>query len=274
MSERIELPFGLEIDITHACNLHCPGCAHYSDYGFAKHVPFAEAAEWMIAASKRLRPQQFSLLGGEPSLHPEAASYVVLAARLWPDVPRAFISNGLLLYRQDILLEALAETRTHVEVSFHSPLDQDYVGKFRKAAELLREKADHYNLSITIRDTQYLFYKNYRGEGPGMRPFNDGEPEESWKHCVSKACLTIHQGRLWKCPPIAFLRMALQKHGIEQEPEWQPYLGYAGIGLDVSDQELFQFLERNYLPETICGMCPKKIEYRALEDVTTFRTYK
>src|SRR5207244_5365780 len=59
----------LELHVTHACNLACESCSHYSDHGHRGNLDLAEADRWMAAWSGRLHIEQFNLLGGEPTIH-------------------------------------------------------------------------------------------------------------------------------------------------------------------------------------------------------------
>jgi len=92
-----------------------------------------------------------------------------------------------------------------------------------------------------------------------MRPFNDGNPRQSWHICHNRACPTIHLGRLWKCPPIAFLGLVAGKFGLAEVEEWKPYLAYEGIAPEATDEELGLFLRRE--EEDICRMCPSALEF-------------
>ena len=89
-----------------------------------------------------------------------------------------------------------------------------------------------------------------------MQLFDDGDPESSWRNCPAKWCLQLYEGKLWKCPAIAYLEMQDRKHGLGEA--WQPYLEYEALGSDCSDAELREFVERR--AERVCGMCPARVE--------------
>ena len=81
-SRTLGVPFGrpevplLELHVTHACNLACESCSHYSDHGHRGNLDPSEADRWMAAWSGRLRVDHFNLLGGEPTIHPRLAEFV------------------------------------------------------------------------------------------------------------------------------------------------------------------------------------------------------
>ena len=66
----------LEIHVVHSCNLTCESCSHYSNQGHDGIVSLAEADQWMRAWHHRVRPRTFSLLGGEPTIHPQLTDFV------------------------------------------------------------------------------------------------------------------------------------------------------------------------------------------------------
>lgn len=85
-----------------------------------------------------------------------------------------------------------------------------------------------------------------------MKPFDDGDPEASWRNCPAKWCLQLHDGKLWKCPAIAYLDMQYRKFGLGEE--WRASLMYEPLTADAGDVELRQFVEKR--SESACGMCP------------------
>jgi MoaA/NifB/PqqE/SkfB family radical SAM enzyme len=98
----------LEMHVTHACNLACESCSHYSNHRHKGHVGLAEADGWMSAWSRRVTVGLFSLLGGEPTIHPELAKFVPLARRHWPRARIEIVTNGFFLDRHEDLPAAMA----------------------------------------------------------------------------------------------------------------------------------------------------------------------
>ncbi|OAN45579.1 hypothetical protein A6A04_06685 [Paramagnetospirillum marisnigri] len=263
------LPFGIEMDIAQSCNLHCRFCSHYSNYGLKGLVPLKDSAPWLAALKRRVIPKHFQLLGGEPTLNPELCDYIVFVRELWPEVDLIVASNGLLLDRQPDLWRVLAETGAKLAISRHSSLDQAYLAKFEPAMDKAREQASRFGVDLTIRQGYAAFARTYLGEGPSMRPYAEGNPAASWELCTSKYCTTLFRGRLWKCPPIAFLPLVAAKFGLDSVPEWQPYLSYGGLDVMASASDYAAFLNANYAPQSICGMCPTRWEIHEHVDVMT-----
>ncbi len=93
-----------------------------------------------------------------------------------------------------------------------------------------------------------------------MQPFADGKPRQSWSHCPAKTCPQIFEGRIWKCAPLAYLRMQDAKYRLSSS--WAPYLQYSPLDPACTDVELVEFFRRE--DEPVCGMCPAAPEPLAL----------
>ena len=125
-----------------------------------------------------------------------------------------------------------------------------------KQINLLDEAKKKYDFEAEIRKGLH-FYSTYQGEGKDMKPYTENDPRAAWVACANKECRTIHNGRLYKCPPIAFLDLIADRFELRDKKEWKPYLAYEGIEPDVSQEELADFLLAQ--EEHICNMCPTKL---------------
>ena len=240
----------LEALITKQCNLHCDGCGNYTNYGLKDELSFDQNKEYYRLWSKRIYPDVFRILGGEPTIHKNLIDYINLAFEIWPESKRQLVTNGAFLSRHPGLKDTLRQTNTSILLSFHSN-DPKYLESMRPVIAHLKTFKD---IDVSFGDYR-RFTRLYRGLGSSMLPYEDNNPVESWKNCLANTCKNIWGGRLWKCPPIMGLKGALTHFGIENAPEWAPYLQYDGIGLDSSDEDLKRFLDLG--PEGICNMCPK-----------------
>ena len=240
----------LEMHITHACDLGCKYCAHYCDFGYGGEVPYAQGEEWLRAWAERLAPQKFRILGGEPLLHKDAESYVRLVAELFPDAKRDFTTNGLLLRKREDLLSAFIETNTMLTISLH-PLESKRQEAVVNDALILAYQHQEKGLQLRIVANKRRWKKYYQGEGNTILPFMDGAPEKSAQSCSTIQCKTLHQGKLWKCPPLAYLPLIADR--LETKRFWEPYLRYEPLGIDASDETIAAFIKGDSL---FCDMCP------------------
>ncbi len=256
-SRTLGVPFGrpevplLELHVTHACNLACESCSHYSDHGHRGNLDPSEADRWMAAWSGRLRVDHFNLLGGEPTIHPRLAEFVTLVRRHWPDARISIVTNGFFLHRHPDLPAALrAAGRADIWLSVHHG-DAAYTERLRPAREMLANWQRDHGIEVHIRPSLDQWTRRYRGFGAEMLPFEDGRPRRSWEICPSRWYKQLHDGKIWKCPPLAYLGM--QKARYELSEQWDPYLRYRPLDPSCGDRELDAFLAIE--DEAVCSMC-------------------
>lgn len=102
----------------------------------------------------------------------------------------------------------------------------------------------------------------YKRFGDNMMPFEDDDPQESWRRCGVKWCKQIYLGKLWKCPNLAYLQMQDKKFNLH--PKWNRYLTYRENNLQgqaieptATYEEIKTFYEEEHIPH--CAMCPAKV---------------
>lgn len=242
----------LEIHVAHGCNLTCESCAHFSNQGHTGLLSFEQAQDWFGAWSPRLSPLQVSLLGGEPALNPRLADIIKLARAHWPDARLIVVTNGFLLSRhQTDLPRELAAARAELHISIHFD-SVEYEAKLEPVRAQVDRWEEEFGIEVTWRPSESTWTRRYHGWGAEMKPFNDAAPRSSWEHCRARWCVQLHEGQLWKCPPLAYLPMQQQRHHIG--PEWDPYLAYEPLPPSCGEAELAKFISRE--DEPYCAMCP------------------
>jgi hypothetical protein len=243
----------VEIHAAHGCNLNCQSCSHYSNTATAKGLlSLDDALAWTNAWKQRIAPWKFRVLGGEPTLHPELTKIVVLMRQQWPDTLLELTTNGFFLQRHPELPRALAETKTTLIWSIHddSIIYNEHVVRIR---ELLKQWQSAYSFMVSAKDSHRGWTRRYHGEGADMLPYSDGRPEKSWGRCPARLAKQLHEGKLWKCPALAYLPLHKRTYPA-LPPAWDPYLAYEALDPSCSDEELKAFAAKQ--AETFCGMCP------------------
>ena len=104
--------YHFEIHITDHCNLNCKGCAHFSNLCKPTFADLGEFERDMRAMSEIFSAvDQVYLLGGEPLLHPDVASFVRAGRKFFPASRLYLMTNGTLVTRmKDEVWSALADT--------------------------------------------------------------------------------------------------------------------------------------------------------------------
>ncbi len=240
----------LEIHVSHACNLRCANCSHYCDIGYPQKINHDDALGSILAWSKKLHIDQFALLGGEPLLEKRVTEYVRIAAEAFPLAERRLVTNGVLLHaHDDALAQAIKETNTRLIISSHA-IPENQKPLLAKSLSKLKHWIQKYALNVTIKPIDSRWFKLYHGLGKKMLPFDDRCPEQSRARCVTP-CVNLHEGALWKCPPLAYLPMVIES--LHYKKAWEPYLAYRPLQLSASVQELAHIATDSHC----CAMCPK-----------------
>lgn len=242
----------LEIHVVHSCNLTCEGCSHYSNQGHKGTVSLDEADRWMKSWNRRVCPQMFSLLGGEPTIHPHLPEFLALTRKNWPAAELRLVTNGFFLHRHPTLPLVLKDDPNAVlYLSTHHDAPE-YREKQRPILELLAGWVKEYRIRVVGYDSYKNWTRRYQGFGSEMEPFQDGRPRRSWENCPAKYCAQLFEGKIWKCAPLAYLKLQDAKYQLSEK--WKSYLQYRPLEPGCSDEELHQFFARE--EESSCGMCP------------------
>ena len=246
----------LEIHITHECNLTCDGCLYFTNHRHAGIIPLVELQKSLARWSRRLVPESFAILGGEPCLHRDLTKIVHMARAQWPAPATRMevVTNGLLLHLHPQLPEALVATDTSLYISIHSTaaISPRYQEMISTSLDLARRWQTDYGIQL-VAEEQTTWYRGYTGSGSSMAPFEDGDPQRSWDNCVTgQQCFQLSEDRIWKCAPLAYL--SLQDRAYTLSEKWQPYLKYQALGPECTDGELVEFFNKK--AEPVCGMCP------------------
>lgn len=246
----------LEIHVAHACNLRCESCSHYSNQGHEGIVSLTAADHWMKLWNRRVSPKRFSLLGGEPTVHPQLAEFVALSRRNWPEAELQLVTNGFLLHRHPDLPAVLAnDARASIALSIHHTA-APYRKKLLPVISLLVDWTRRFGIRVESRPSHTGWTRRYEGVGAAMQPYADARPRQSWANCPARTCKQLFEERIWKCPATAYLPMQHAKYGLGEA--WRPYLDYEPLSPECSDAELEDFFSRE--DEPCCSMCPAEPE--------------
>ncbi len=245
----------IELHVAHACNLTCESCSHYSNHAHKGILDPAQAESWMRAWSRRITLTELNLLGGEPTMNPRLSEFVPLARKYWPTAHIRIITNGFFLHRHPALPSTLeADGNASLALSVHHN-DPAYIERLRPVFDLLAVWQRDHGTIVETRQSDQGWTRRYLGFGAEMLPFEDGRSRQSWEVCTARYCKQLHDGKLWKCPPLAYL--SLQKAKYDLSPKWDPYLQYTPLDPTCTDRELDDFLQRE--DEQACSMCSAEV---------------
>ena len=262
----------LELHVTHACNFTCEGCSHYSNHGHTGNISLDDCEEWLYGWSRRVKPKTFTILGGEPTLNKDLPEIVYMVRAMFPDPTTGIdvITNATGLHLQPRLPQMLVATGATLAVSIHSTEHPNYIKKFKRGYKLAKKWKHDLGVWVEFWDfTNKEWVRQYKGFGDRMMPYEDNNPRKSWEVCISKYAMQLHEGKLWKCPALAYLPMQAKKYNLSDK--WNPYLKYQSLDVDCTDEELEEFLNRE--DESFCSMCPANRDVYTKPDPTLPETY-
>jgi MoaA/NifB/PqqE/SkfB family radical SAM enzyme len=264
------IPF-LEWMVTTSCDLACPGCDRFIDHNHNWTEDFDLLKERMTAWSKHLDPDNLTIIGGEPLIHPRIYDILATANKYFNHATIELFTNGLLLPKKPKLYKKLKNLDCDVKIciSYHNRqseirnLIDSNIEKyfFRKDNwRLIGNKTwKAGSVTIEISDmTEGGWYDYRKVVNNKLKPWNENNPESSYRNCEVNKIPIVYDGLIYKCPPISMLQTHAKKYGLDNDTDWHPYLKYKGLSANCSELELEKFIENIYQPHSICNMCPAK----------------
>jgi molybdenum cofactor biosynthesis enzyme MoaA len=112
---RIKIPL-LCVHITNVCNLNCPDCQTFSNYKFTGHQLWKDYEAVYQKWSELLEPNEWHILGGEPTLNPSYLEWIKGLSSLWPGVSGSMATNGSTIFADNY---DLYHTITGVDGGFY-----------------------------------------------------------------------------------------------------------------------------------------------------------
>lgn len=245
----------LDIHITHRCNFTCESCSHFMNHGFNDHISIDDCKSWILNWNKRILPKNIGILGGEPFLNNNLKEYCILIREMWPtkDTEIELVTNASVIHLHPNIFETLIKYNILLSISFHHN-DPNYLKIIKKKINIIKNWKNQ-GLNIKTYNSYDMWSKVYQGYGDSIMPFEDNDFRSSWKNCpTGQNCFQLHEGKIWKCAPLAYLPLMKKKFNISKK--WDPYLEYAPLSPNCSDQELEDFFNKG--AESFCSMCPAK----------------
>lgn len=258
----------LEWMITTSCDLACPGCDRFIDYNHNWTENLSEIESNMNFWSKHLDPDNLTLIGGEPLLHPYIYRIIQIARENFNHSCVEIYTNGLLFPKRPKLVDKLLELgNCKISLTYHNQdpqirniIDKNikkYVFKnfnwYQTGPNTWRYKDIEFETTDPTQGGWYDYRKNIDGV---LKPWTDNDPQSSYNNCTANVYPIIYKNRLYKCPPISMLETHLTKTFQLGDEDWKPYLEYKGLSTDFKEQELEEFVNNISKPNSICAMCP------------------
>lgn len=265
----IKLKGNLEYLIISSCNLDCTDCDRFSNYNLPYHVSLEAFEEDVKKWGKKLRPDSFTLQGGEPTLHPHLSDLIRISRKYINTDRINTFTNGTLLHKRHNhnLIEALFDvqpstitvsihlsdkkSRTNILKNIKKYLLKDYSWSRHTSKKLMCE-------DVTVKIDDFTndtgFWMPYNNIVNGVvKPYTDDRPDLSYERCGAKMCSAMYKGRLYKCPRSALLKDFLKSENLFNDPSWDAYKNISGIS---HEDDLQNYSDNKHKYADVCGMCP------------------
>ena len=223
-----------------------------------------DSQEWLEYWSAKLDPEEVTVFGGEPLLHPQFADWCTTLRKLWPDAGLRINTNG---YYLDKIFDKVSELFTEeIRPQFivsiqtgHEPYYSMVKQNVEQIKELtlrhLQEKYPNkkvewvlwldepeiykswWRIDIDGHDTgirittceqhKFPWQAHYQGTENLLTPFynyNDSWYTDNHKFCQAKNFINLYKGKLYKCPTVAVLEHTLETFNLTTNHEWDKYL--------------------------------------------------
>lgn len=221
--EKIYLRYA-EFYVTNVCNLSCDNCNRFNNLNFKGKYDFdrEQYREW----ANRLDIHRLTILGGEPTYHPNLASWIEGLSELWPKTFKMLITNGTRLDYKN-LHSLLAKHRWELEINLHDEKDSDFS---KKIIEDLKtyfgpitfiEEGCWGKPGLTYRSSlgvtiflrnKWTFHKSAIKNYNTLETFSS-DPIRSHSLCTMKTCHHFFNGQLYKCGVAKLLPDLLEQKG-------------------------------------------------------------
>jgi hypothetical protein len=241
---KITFNLNIEIYITNECNLTCSNCNRFNNYNFKGHYSWKDSAYAIQQWSQRIDAPMITIIGGEPSLHPELPQWTEGVATAWPDRPVMIQTNGLKPIIEMPWWNELTKKFKNIGcgVAVHSPAMKD---KLKKS---WNNSGGHFD-AWQFNDCAIVDCGDYFN-------IHDNDPEKAFDCCNLKHCHTIFQGRLYKCSTMALLPEFSKQYLVNfSEQQRQLLDSYKSLTHDCSDQDLRDFFTDRDSAIPQCSFC-------------------
>lgn len=191
--------------------------------------------------SKRISAPLITIIGGEPTLHPDLDSWVKGITQAWPGITVMIQTNGTVPVDKFGFRERYAQIGFGVAV--HS---EKFYEKFpRRWDNEMFDATKFTDCALIDQDNRFTVH--------------DSDPDAAFKCCTMRHSHTLLNGRLYKCPMPAVLPEFRKQYQVDLTEKQATLLyGYQSLGPECSDQELEDFVagEDSSIPQ--CRLCPSQ----------------
>ena len=182
----------LEFQITDHCNLNFNRCSHFSNIAIENYLNIKQFEEDIFRLSVLFdNIRVIRIMGGEPLLHPEVASFIAITRKAFPYSSIRLVTNGILLSKaSDLFWKACYNAEAIIDLSVYPP--------FRNQVKRLELLCDSHRVVMLQSEIKDNFHSCLNVHG-------DFDKDQRFNECRnSSQVITLRDGYLYPCwrPPV------------------------------------------------------------------------
>lgn len=239
----------LEIYITNVCNLTCRGCNRFNNYNFKGHHRWEDSADALEVWSKRISAPKITIIGGEPTLHPELETWAMNVRRLWPEADILIQTNGT--YFRQHFTTFWKKYKVGFVISLHDK---------ETASEIADTWISHGMTTFNI--DAFIFRQAAVIENNGKFTLHESKAADAFISCDMKHDHTLVGGKLYKCPSMSTLPAFINQFDVQLTDYQRSLLdAYQPLSSDCSEDALLNFVNTIDKPIRQCEFCPSNLKW-------------
>ncbi len=239
----------IEVYITNECNLTCSNCNRFNNYNFTGHYSWWNQNVALTAWSKRITADTITIIGGEPTLHPELDTWIRRLSKLWPESNISIQTNGVIPLDAKKYNKPGRSTGRTVgpAIAIH---DDGMIPRikrnhsFRDINEMSFDATMFTDCALIDRGDNFVLHNS--------------DPEPAFNACAMKHSHTLLDGKLYRCPVVAVLPEFMKQYDVDASEEQKNILTqYQSLSHECDDADLIDFINSrdHHMPQ--CTLCPE-----------------
>jgi len=227
----------IEYEIVEHCNLRCKNCNKFSYIKEHNCIDIDQIKKDFFLLSKRFTLENFTILGGEPLLHPDLNNIILLAKKAFNNSAIKIITNGALFFKKNfIFLNLLSAKNITLEISKYE-LNIDY--------EKIKNICKKFNINFILTEKQY--FKDFVDKSGSC------DPDKSFKRCRELVyCPSFFNGKLFQCG------YSKSSEFLTKTSRLSNFALDKGIDISSTDEQIYKYLTA---PVPTCKFCSVDAEF-------------
>lgn len=211
-----------EVNVCDHCNMACLMCDHYAQLSEKKFLDLEQYKKDIEQMGKLYDHEVrcISLLGGEPTLHPQLTDIIKLTREQFPNAQLIIMTNGIRLLNNEFIngkqnneenyqnfWQICKENRVDITVTVY-PIKLDYIK--------IEEEAKKYGLNIKLSSDVHAVTPTKQTKITDKHPFTlkGNSPKEYFVRCLYYNKFNVlKDGKLFMCPVMAHIGILNKKFG-------------------------------------------------------------